>query len=190
MKQIGALAAGLMMAGSVAANSLAGDPRDYGLLSKGEPGYFFTPLSASANTVASRGFVSRTQPLYGGFSLAAASTVYILVRGNSMNTLGITSNYLDQPRVRLFDQANSDLINVSGSSFPGANGCSGANLTVATYYQNRGIPTATGDFCVVATLSAGAYTFTVNSSAAGVNTNGTNSSPSSGEVLFEVTLGP
>ena len=52
----------------------------------------------------------------GGFQLASSTTVYILVRGNSLSTLGVTSNYLDAPRVRLFNQAGQDLIFDNGGS--------------------------------------------------------------------------
>lgn len=145
--------------------------------------------SASAQTVASRGFVSGAQPLYGGFALSSAATVYILVRGNSLGTLNITQNYLDAPRVRLFNQANQDLIfDVSGNA--GFNACvSTASFTspAYNYYLARGIAAQTRDACGAVTLAAGVYTFTVNPS---TGTSNVFSNPSSGEVLFEVILGP
>jgi hypothetical protein len=186
-KQLGALVAGMLMVGAASAG---GDSADFAKSLRAGAGQTMAPMSASASTVASRGFVSPSQPLYGGFSLASSATVYILVRGNSMNTLGITSNYLDAPRVRIFNQANQDLV-IDANNNAGRNGCTASSaVAVASYYQGRGIPAHDRDFCYAAVFPAGAYTFTVNTSIAGVTTSGTNSSPASGEVLFEVSLGP
>jgi hypothetical protein len=184
MKQLGALVVGLMTAGQAAAD-VALDP----IVLRGDAIQVAVPKSASANTVASRGFVSASQTLYGGFSLAAASRVYILVRGNSLGTLGVTQSFLDLPRVRLFDQSNNDLIFGATSGAPGSNTCNTSDTSqapVVTYYQSRGA-VQQRDFCIAVNLAAGVYTFTVTPSGSiGVGV----SSPSSGEVLFEVTLGP
>lgn len=150
------------------------------------------PKAASTDTVASRGGVSAANSIYGGFQLNVSTTVYILVRGNSLSTLGVTSNYLDAPRVRLFNQSGQDLVTDNGGR-PGFNGCVSANATtdlpVINYYTSRG-PVQSRDACLAAVLPAGVYTFSVTPSVAGMNTNATTSVPSSGEILFEVTLGP
>jgi len=188
MRKLGILALGLLVAGSTWAGSRM--DQEFVSVNLGMD-QVMIPKSASANTVASRGFVSASQTLYGGFSLAAASTVYILVRGNSMSTLNVTQNYLDAPRVRLFDQANRDIL-VDGLGNPGSNGCDNTasnKAPVYNYYQSRGA-VQSRDFCIVAALSAGVYTFTVTPSIPGSTTVATASAPSSGEVLFEVTLGP
>src|SRR4051794_28722231 len=52
-----------------------------------------TAKSASAMTLGSRAVSNNTQTVYGGFQLAAEATVYVLVRGNSMGSLGITQNF-------------------------------------------------------------------------------------------------
>jgi hypothetical protein len=136
-------------------------------------------------TLGSRGTVSPSATLFGGFELTATSNIYILVRGNSLGTLGVTQAFLDSPRVRVFDSQGQDLINES-NTVAGFTGCSAANSgsAVVTFYTNRGQAPHARDGCTSRNFPAGVYTFTVTPSA-------TNplSSPSTGEVLFEVTLG-
>jgi hypothetical protein len=150
------------------------------------------PKSASAQTLGARGTVTTTAPMYGGFELTGQTNVYIAVRGNSLGTLGVTQAYLDYPRVRVYNSAGADLISdVSGR--PGFNSCLSsisAQSIVVSYYANvRGQPLHVDDGCVGLLLSAGAYTFTVDVSQAGVNS-GASSVPLFGDVLFEVTLNP
>ena len=128
----------------------------------------------SARSIASRGTVTSGITMYGGFDPAASGPIYILVRGNSMGSLGITQNYLDRPTVTLYNAAGQVLISSTAS-------CGGG--PVATYYQNiRHTPTSENDACIYNQNSApGPVTFTVTPSSGSVRT---------GEVLFEVTLGP
>ena len=137
----------------------------------------------TTKTLGSRGSVSPSNTLYGGFELSNSAKVYILVRGNSLGSLSVTQNFLDAPRVRLFNSAGQDIL--GDSTGPGFNGCStsatGATAVV-NYYSARGIPAHLRDACTSQTLAAGPYTFSVTPTA-GL------SSPNSGEILFEVTLG-
>jgi len=138
---------------------------------------------SGSKTLGSRATVTPGATLFGGFEISAQSTVYILVRGNSLGTLGVTQGFLDSPLVRLFDGQGHDLISTGNS--PGFTGCS-ANANnggpVVNFYTNtRGQPANARDGCTAQTLPAGVYTFTVTPSSG--------SSPTSGEVLFEVTLG-
>jgi hypothetical protein len=138
-----------------------------------------------AKTLGSRATVSQAATLYGGFEIAGSSNVYILVRGNSLSTLGVTQNYLDAPRVRIYDSQGRDLI--SDGAGTGFNGClAGANSATAVvdYYTSvRHQAPHQRDACTARTFAAGAYTFSVSPSSGA-----TISSPGSGEVLFEVTL--
>lgn len=153
-----------------------------------------TPLSAdavdkaaSSRSVGARSTVTLTATAYGGFELAAPATVYILVRGNSLGTLGVTQNYLDFPRLRLFNSAGADLVfDVAGR--PGFNRCtSSTDQAVINFYAARGAPVNINDACIGANFSAGAFTFTVVPTPASL---GSASVPSSGEILFEAVLGP
>lgn len=151
------------------------------------------PKAASAQTLGSRARATSIDTVYGGFELANTTTVYILVRGNSLGTLGVTQDYLDAPRVRLYNAQGQDLINDEGR--PGFNFCLNSSTTtdlpVINYYQNvRGQPVHPRDACFAAVFTAGAYTFSVTPSIPGVTTDSTSSSPPSGELLFEVTLNP
>ncbi|HEX4762737.1 MAG TPA: trypsin-like peptidase domain-containing protein [Usitatibacter sp.] len=145
----------------------------------------FTPTGApeTAKSLAFRGTVSPATPMYGGFELAGSATVYVLGRGNSLGTLGVTQSFLDAPRVRLYDAQGHDII--SDPDGPGFNGCVTTNPSaapVAAYYQNtRAQPAHARDSCTAQALAAGAYTFSVTPAAS--------SSPNQGEVLFEVLLG-
>jgi hypothetical protein len=146
-----------------------------------------TPSSpVSAKTLGSRATASPTATLFGGFELSAASTVFLLVRGNSLGTLGVTQGFLDSPRVRLFDSQGRDMLTDLG--VPGITGCASNQNSggpVVTYYTNvRGQPAHARDACTAQALTAGVYTFTVTPS-----TSGSVSLPASGEILFEVTLG-
>lgn len=151
--------------------------------------------SASASTVGARGYVGSVDTMFGGFELNQASTVYLLVRGNSLGSLGITSGYLDAPHVRVYNQAGTDLVTQSG--YVGFNDCQSSNtstdLPVINYYAARGIPVQSRDTCLAAFFNAGSYTFSVTPSLLNSNnavrSSGT-SGPSAGQVLFEVKLGP
>ena len=87
--------------------------------------------------------------------------------------------------VRLFDAAGQDLVNES-TSVAGFTGCSSANsgTAVMNFYTQRGQAAHASDGCTSRNFAAGVFTFSVTPSASG-----SVSSPSSGEVLFEVTLG-
>ena len=153
------------------------------------------PKAAATQTLGSRATVTSSATLFGGFELAQGAVVYIMVRGNSLGTLGVTNAFLDAPRVRLFNQAGQDLI-IDSFNQPGFNGCSAGNEfndPVVAYYQNvRGQPAQPRDACLAGTFPAGAYTFTVTPTIPGVNASSQSSAsnPPSGQVLFEVTLGP
>jgi hypothetical protein len=142
---------------------------------------------STTNTLGSRATVSPSATLFGGFALAAASSVYVLVRGNSLGTLGVTQSFLDSPRVRLFNGQGQDLITDAGAAgFTGCSSTANSGAAVVNYYTNvRGQPAHARDGCTAQSLAAGVYTFTVTPS-----TTGNVSAPSSGEVLFEVTLAP
>ena len=145
-----------------------------------------TSGGAMTKSVGSRATASPSQTVFGAFELAAASTVYILVRGNSLGTLGVTQTFLDSPRVRLFNSQGQDLI--TDGAVAGFTGCSAANAgtAVVNYYTSvRGQAPHARDGCTSQSLAAGVYTFSVSPS-----TSGTISSPASGEILFEVTLNP
>jgi hypothetical protein len=141
---------------------------------------------STAKTLGSRATASAAATLFGGFELAAASSVYILVRGNSLGTLGVTQNFLDAPRMRLFNSQGQDLLTDGGAmGFTGCSSSANAGGPVVTYYTStRGQPPNGRDACTAQTLAAGVYTFTVTPS-----TTGMVSAPASGETLFEVTLG-
>ena len=122
--------------------------------------------------------------LFGGFELASSSVVFILVRGNSLGTLGITQSFLDSPRVRLFNGQGQEVLFTGG--FTGCSSSANSGGPVVTYYTTvRGEPPNARDACTSQALAAGVYTFTVTPS-----TTGAISAPNSGEILFEVTLSP
>ena len=135
---------------------------------------------ATLRTIGSRGTVNTTSPMYGGFTLSSATSVVIAVRGTSLQTLGITQNPLNEPGLRIFNAAATDLLFAS-SGAPGIHECP-SNSATATYYANvRGQPLDSRDACSPSVnLPAGVYTFTINPG----------SSDTSGEVLFEVTFNP
>ncbi len=147
---------------------------------------------ASAKTLGSRATVSTTATLYGGFELVNSALVYILVRGNSLGTLGVTQGFLDAPRVRIYNSQGQDMVSDQGGR-AGFNGCSTSSTSatpVVNYYQNvRGQPAHDRDGCIAQTLAPGPYTFSVTPSTPGVTTDSAVSTPNVGEVLFEVTLG-
>jgi hypothetical protein len=149
--------------------------------------------SVSTAVLGSRGTVTPSVTLFGGFAISAAADVYILVRGNSLGTLGVTQGFLDAPRVRLYTASGQDML-VDTFGRAGFNGCvSGSNFTdpVVNYYTNvRGQPPHARDGCVALHMQAGNYSFTVTPSIVGVTTTSGTSSPSSGEVLFEVSFNP
>jgi hypothetical protein len=140
--------------------------------------------AASAQTLGARGTVTSSATQFGGFEITTATNVLILVRGNSLGTLGITQGYLHVPRVRVFNAAGQDLFNSAGTGLPGFSGCPANNSTavpVRNYYASRGAVSDL-DGCVAANFQPGAYTFTVTPSSLSI--------PTSGEILFEVKLNP
>jgi hypothetical protein len=147
------------------------------------------PKAISSQTLGSRATVTPSATLFGGFEIRAAGDVYIAVRGNSLGTLGVTQSFLDAPRVRLFNASGQDMIN-DASGNAGFNACvTGSTFggPVVSFYQNvRNQPVHLRDACVAVNVPAGVYTFTVTPS----SQSGVTSVPSSGEVLFEVTLEP
>lgn len=150
--------------------------------------------SATVQSLASRATSTPGATVYGAFSLSNSTTVYILVRGPSLRTLGVTTNALDAPWTRLFDASGSDIVRTAGT--PGFTTCLASASTdapVISYYQTvRNAPVDSRDSCIATTLPPGAYTFSVTPSLPGSTSpaGGVASSPSSGEILFEVTLGP
>jgi len=149
--------------------------------------------AVSTQTLGSRATVTPSATAFCGFEMRAAADVYILVRGNSLGTLGVTQGFLDAPRARLYDSTGADLV-FDGNQRGGFNGCvSSASLDapVVDFYANvRHQAVHDRDSCVAVHLQAGVYTFSVTPSIPGVTTGSTSSSPSSGEMLFEVTLAP
>lgn len=151
------------------------------------------PKAASAQTLGARGFVTSLTPLYGAFELRSSTVVYLIVRGNSLGALGITQDYLDAPRVRIYNRLGTDLVSDT-SGRVGFNGCSSSNTFAAPvrnfYAFTRAAPASDRDACFAQTFPAGVYTFSVTPSIPGVTSNTTTSSPPAGEVLFEVTFNP
>ena len=151
------------------------------------------PKAASTQTLGSRATVTPDATLFGGFEIKAAADVYILVRGNSLGTLGVTQNYLDAPRVRVYTSTGQDIF-FDATGRDGFGGCTGGNVytdPVINLYTNvRHQAPSNRDACVAYHFVAGVYTFSVTPSIPGVTTTSDTSSPSSGEVLFEVTLSP
>jgi hypothetical protein len=143
----------------------------------------------ATNSLGSRGTVSPSATMFGGFSLAASARVLMLIRGNSLGSLGVTNAFMDAPRVRLYNAAGTDLVFQGG--MPGFNFCASSNTTtdlpVIQMYQGRGAPVSSRDSCYTASLAAGTYTFSITPSTSGTSASAT-SSTFSGEVLFEVTL--
>jgi hypothetical protein len=166
---------------------------DYTPYEKGRLAGEATPLAtvvdkaATVSTLGARATATSSATVYGGFTLSFATNVYILVRGNSLGTLGITQGYLDLPRLRLYNAAGGDLV-FDNAGRPGFNRCtSSTDAAVVNFYAARGAPVSSNDACIGANFAAGTYTFTVTP------TNipgGANSVPLFGDVLFEVILGP
>ena len=143
------------------------------------------PKAALTNVLGSRATVDATGPMYGGFAIATSADVYIIVRGNSLGTMGITQFYLDAPRVRIYNSAGADIIFDSGGQ-PGFNACSSSGQfsgPVYAMYAARGEPPHIRDTCTAHNFSAGVYTFSVTPTSG-------QSSPAIGEVLFEISLNP
>jgi hypothetical protein len=133
-----------------------------------------TPLESTG----SRGMVTSTAAMFGGFTLQSTATVEIAVRGPSLQTLGVTQDPLDSPRLRIYDASGADvLFNTNGGV--GVNACNSTH-SVAVRYAGRGQPLANRDACAAPRLNAGTYTFNIVPGG----------SDASGEVLFEVTLKP
>jgi hypothetical protein len=151
--------------------------------------------AVSTQTLGARATVTTSATAFGGFEIRDRADVYILVRGNSLGTLGVTQGYLDLPRARLYTSTGADLLqDITGRA--GFNGCiSGSVFTdpVVNYYAvTRGQPAHARDSCVAINLAAGVYTFSVTPSISGVTVNPGSavSAPTSGEILFEVILAP
>lgn len=140
----------------------------------------------TTQTLGSRGVVSSTITLSGGFEIRTSGTVYLLVRGNSLRNLGITQNILDLPRVQLFDAQGRGIVLTNGLNLGSGFGqclTGTSDDNVINFYRNvRGVPVDARDACLAINLLGGTYTFAITPSSS--------SFPSSGEVLFEVTLGP
>jgi hypothetical protein len=143
--------------------------------------------AAVVQTLGARATATSTATVYGGFTLTSPTTVYILVRGNSLGTLGVTQNYLDIPRLRLYNSAGTDLV-FDNAGRPGFNRCTApTDSAVINYYTARGQAPSSNDACIGANFTAGTFTFTVTpTNIAGA----VNSVPQFGDVLFEVILGP
>jgi hypothetical protein len=155
--------------------------------------------ATSTQTIAARGTVSPTAPMYGAFEIRSSAVVYILVRGPSLTTLGVTPNSLDAPWLRLFDASGNDLTHTNlsgGGQINGGGGCdssSSLDRPVIDYYAVvRNSPAHERDSCLATgALPAGVYTFQIQPSIPGVTSyQGLSSSPSTGEILFEATLAP
>lgn len=149
-----------------------------------------------AQTLGARAVASATNSLAGGFQLANTTTVYIMVRGNSLRDLGInTTTYLDYPRVRIFDSGGHDLVTDLNDNV-GFNQCTSANSTAApvvNFYANvRMQPANVRDACAAYVFQPGVYTFGVQPSIPGVTvpTGYTASDLPTGDTLFEITLNP
>jgi hypothetical protein len=158
-----------------------------------EPGSTMIPKSASTDSLGARATVSPSATVYGGFGLSAQTTVYIMVRGPSLTTLGVTPNSLDAPWVRLYNANGADLVTTGATpGFMGCAGTSSSDTPVVNFYTTvRREPPNSRDSCLAATLSAGTYTFSVTPSIPGsTSPAGISSSRATGEILFEVTLGP
>jgi len=134
--------------------------------------------SVALKTIGSRATVAAGRTMYGGFTLAQQGQVMIAVRGPSLQTLGVTTNPLINPGLRLFDAAGADLVdNTDGGHTVAA--CPSTVTTAQYYTAIRGQPLDANDSCIYPrTLKAGVYTFTIDPWRAGA----------SGEVLFEVTF--
>jgi hypothetical protein len=149
-----------------------------------------------AQVLGARAVATASNSLAGGFQISNPTTVYIMVRGNSLRDLGInTTTYLDYPRVRIFNAQGQDVVfDINGNA--GFNQCTSANsiaATVVSYYTNqRGQPPNARDACAAFVFQPGVYTFGVQPSIPGVTVpNGyTSSDLPSGDTLFEITLNP
>lgn len=151
---------------------------------------------AVAQTLGARAVATATNSLSGAFQIPSATTVYILVRGNSLRDLGInTTTYLDYPRVRVFNAQGQDVV-FDNNNNAGFNQCSSANSVsapVVNYYTNvRPQPPNVRDACAAYVFQPGVYSFGVQPSIPGVTvpTGYTSSDLSSGDTLFEITLNP
>jgi hypothetical protein len=189
-----ALRFGLTVVGILAVPPLWGaqSALDTGATLRGVPSVDI-PKSARAQTLGARATVTPGATAFGGFELKEPALVYVAVRGNSLGSLGVTSNFLDAPRTRLYDGTGADIaFDLNGD--PGFNGCAAGSQfsgAVVDFYQvTRGQPVNARDACVAASLPAGVYTFSVTPSIPGITTAATTSTPPSGEILFEVTLNP
>jgi hypothetical protein len=191
MKKHFLFAAGLAALGATTMASAGESPANFGVKQALLPGFGNRVLAgekaASAGTLGARAVSNNAETVFGGFQLTQQATVYILVRGNSLGSLGITQNYLDSPHLRVYNQAGQDIYSQNG--FNGFNGCTTTNdAAVVNYYAAQNIPVATEDACLADVFPAGVYTFTVTPSIAG-QTSPINSLRT-GEILFEVKLGP
>jgi len=141
------------------------------------------PTDARLATIGTRATVAAGALVYGGFTVSGLATtkqnVFIVVRGPSLQTLGVTQDPLDLPGLRVFDATGTDVLNnVSGGH--GVTTCPAAH-PVATFYRvTRGQALGANDTCVSVSLGGGVYTFTIEPTAA----------DTAGQVLFEVLYNP
>ena len=142
------------------------------------------PAQASGSpvsTMGSRGTVTPTATMYGGFTISQTTNVIIVVRGQSLVTLGATSNGLTNPSLRLYNSIGQDLLtNTTGGNF--VNVCPATQTTAIYYLTRRGQALDATDSCInPRVLAPGSYTFSITPSPNG---------DTSGEVLFEATFNP
>jgi hypothetical protein len=136
-------------------------------------------------TIGTRGTVTGSAPVFGGFTIKQpqvylSQRVHIAVRGPSLQSLGITQNPLDSPRLRVYDAAGTDLIHDGNQA--GVASCPASSATAQYYSVLRGQPLDGRDSCVLLQLPGGVYTFSISPASA--------HSDGAGEVLFEVSFNP
>jgi len=136
------------------------------------------PTDARLGSIGTRATVAAGALVYGGFTIsglaATKQNVFIVVRGPSLQTLGVTQDPLDLPGLRVFDAAGNDVLNNAAGGH-GVTTCAAAH-PVATLYRTTRQALDANDSCVSVSLGGGTYTFTIEPTAA----------DTSGEVLFEV----
>jgi len=146
----------------------------------GEVVFDTTPAGSGAILMqfGTRGTVTPSHAVYGGFMLANPTALIVAVRGPSLGTLGITPTPLARPRLTLYNLSGQPLATNSQCGSAG-----GDNALVAAFYQTtRGQPLDANDSClgyVNTTLPAGYYTFSVASDPAVPG--------GSGEIVFDTT---
>lgn len=193
-----ALAPALAMGPREAQQMLESPMEGAGSISAAHGSLVMRPKSGGvAQVLGARAFATASNSLAGGFQISNPTTVYIMVRGNSLRDLGInTTTYLDYPRVRVFsgNPPQDVIFDINGNG--GFNQCTGDNVTAApvvNYYTNvRLQPPNPRDACAAFVFQPGVYTFGVQPSIPGVTVPTTNTASDlpSGDTLFEITLNP